>query len=364
MLQRWRDTRSLRLRLRTNVKPDELNTLLKPRASSTVGFAPTPMRVPSATELVDIGYLHAHHFEYTTGAKKPPAFGGVGVAEYAAKRAAGEEVPVYLVATKPHKRLGRPPKNDTPRPTKERTARLAAAAADEANKPPVPLPSDGVLLNCGGPIAATAWCPRPATVDGDELLAVSTFTDEVDLMLPHDAADKTTFIQLWTIPAERDVAGTLMPTAERRARCRMLLEVRQATVLDLVWCPLLTADSSSSPPPPPSTSTITQPTRTPTQPPARAGTRSSTRIAATRTSARRASAPQTATPTTRRKTAAAVTSKIIKKEPVSASATRTIKVEPNECLGLLAASTSRGTILIYSVSEKTVQNSGLNIFIS
>lgn len=67
------------------------------------------------------------------------------------------------------------------------------------------------VLNCGGPVAALAICPRltvegrtlamlPYPFSGEELLAVATFSDEVSLA--ESAEADSSFVQFWTFNSD------------------------------------------------------------------------------------------------------------------------------------------------------------------
>lgn len=59
-----------------------------------------------------------------------------------------------------------------------------------------------------------------------EILAVSTFADEINLFLPDSPSN---YIQLWTFD----------PALKSNPECSVLLETPRCTVLALSWCPVL-----------------------------------------------------------------------------------------------------------------------------
>ncbi|KAI1719911.1 hypothetical protein Ddc_09146 [Ditylenchus destructor] len=80
------------------------------------------------------------------------------------------------------------------------------------------------ILFCGGPVSALRTCPR-RTSKGEELVAISTFTDEKTLSFCDDAA----YVQFWTYPSDLST----------KAKLEFLLEIPNVSaVLCLCWCPI------------------------------------------------------------------------------------------------------------------------------
>ncbi|KAI6212891.1 hypothetical protein M3Y94_00083100 [Aphelenchoides besseyi] len=193
-VNRWRNSKSIPLNFRL-VQNADLKSLENKKLKSTRStIEPKALNVPNPNDLCSINFLQSHNFGYTTSCKKPPIFAGVHVATQMANLK-----------------------------SKVKTSPKSTGIYE----------THGLAMFCGGPISALAMCPQ-CDSNGDEVVAVSTFADEVNLMAP-PLDRESTHVQFWSLPK---------PIDGKAAKCRFLLEIPYATVTSLAWCPLL-LDSGS-----------------------------------------------------------------------------------------------------------------------
>ncbi|KAI6199060.1 hypothetical protein M3Y96_00586500 [Aphelenchoides besseyi] len=193
-VNRWRNSKSIPLKFRT-VQNSDLKSLENKKLKNTRStIEPKALHAPNPNDLCSVNFLQSQSFGYTTSCKKPPIFAGVHVATQMANLK-----------------------------SKIKTSPKSTGTYE----------THGLAMFCGGPISALAMCPKRDS-NGDEVVAISTFSDEVNLMAPPFDREST-HVQFWSLPK---------PTDDRTAKCRFLLEIPYATVTALSWCPLL-LDSES-----------------------------------------------------------------------------------------------------------------------
>jgi hypothetical protein len=180
---KWRDTQSIPFYVPT-IDSKQLAHLTKEKPVKTPTILPNTAEVPKKLE--SISFLDSKQFKYTLGIKSNEHLQGMNVFPYIDGLVNGNNV------------------------------ELEKSKATSGN---------GLLMYCGGPISSLTISPR-ADASGKEILAVSTFPDEINLFLPDSPSS---YIQFWSFSSD----------LKSPAECKLLLEVPHCTILSMEWCPTL-----------------------------------------------------------------------------------------------------------------------------
>lgn len=198
-MSRWRETQSIPFHVPT-IDSKQLAHLTKEKPIKSPTLLPDTAEVPKKLE--SLRFLDSKHFKYTLGIKTNEYLQGMNIFPYVDGLISGNSV------------------------------KLEKSKSTSGN---------GVVMNCGGPISSLSICPRADisgllfiykeslslfNIKGKEVVAVSTFPDEIKLFLPESPSN---YIQLWSFSSDLKSA----------AECRLLLEVPRCTVISMEWCPTL-----------------------------------------------------------------------------------------------------------------------------